>query len=74
VPVIDQDGRKVMFYDDVIKGRIVVVSFIYTVCKDMCPLITARLALLQDKLGDAGSAITTAKQSRLLWSWSRRGR
>jgi protein SCO1/2 len=53
VPVIDQDGRKLMFYDDVIKGRIVVVSFIYTVCKDMCPLITARLALLQDKLGDA---------------------
>ena len=52
VPVMDQDGRSLKFYDDVIKDRIVVVSFIYTVCKDICPLLTARLSLLQDALGD----------------------
>lgn len=52
VPVIDQDGRTLKFYDDVIKDKIVVVSFIYTVCKDICPLLTARLSLLQEQLGD----------------------
>ncbi len=51
VPVVDQDGRTLSFYDDVIKNRVVVVSFIYTTCRDLCPLMTARLARLQDLLG-----------------------
>lgn len=52
VPVIDQDGRALRFYDDLIKDKIVVVNFIYTTCKDICPLVTARLGLLQERLGD----------------------
>ena len=47
-----QDGRTVRFYDDLIKDKIVVIDFIYTHCKDMCPLETARLAQVQKKLGD----------------------
>lgn len=50
--VVDQDGRKLRFYDDVIKGKIVVVSFFYTRCKSICPLATARLAELARRLGD----------------------
>ncbi len=50
VPVVDQHGRALKFYDDVIKDKIVVINFAYTVCKDMCPLVTARLALLQERL------------------------
>ncbi len=53
VPVIDQNGRTLHFYDDVIKGKIVVISFIYTSCQDLCPLTTARLAQLEDKLNGA---------------------
>jgi protein SCO1 len=53
VPVIDQNGRTLNFYDDVIKGKIVVVSFIYTSCQDLCPLTTARMAQLEDKLDGA---------------------
>jgi cytochrome oxidase Cu insertion factor (SCO1/SenC/PrrC family) len=53
VPVIDQDGRSFRFYDDIIKGRIVVISFIYTSCQDLCPLTTARMTQLQDKLDGA---------------------
>ena len=53
VPVIDQNGRTLNFYDDVIKGKIVVVSFIYTSCQDLCPLTTARMAQLADKLEGA---------------------
>lgn len=52
LPVQDQNGRALHFYDDLIKDKIVVVSFIYTKCKDICPLVTARLALLEEKLGD----------------------
>jgi protein SCO1 len=52
VPVITQDGKTLNFYDDLIKDKIVVLSFIYTSCKDICPLATARLGEAQDKLGD----------------------
>ncbi|HEY1545233.1 MAG TPA: SCO family protein [Xanthobacteraceae bacterium] len=52
LPVVTQDGKKLNFYDDVIKGRRVLISFIYTNCPDICPLTTARLAQLEDKLGD----------------------
>ena len=53
LPVVTQDGKTLRFYDDVIKGKVVVVSFIYTSCPDICPLTTARLALVADQLGNA---------------------
>ena len=52
LPVIDQDGNRHAFYDDLIKGKIVVVNFIYTHCPDLCPLTTARMSQLQESLGD----------------------
>ncbi|MGH6782776.1 MAG: SCO family protein, partial [Sphingomonadaceae bacterium] len=58
VPVITQDGKTLQFYDDVIKDKFVVISFIYTTCRDICPVMTARLAQAKDKLGDlVGSRI-----------------
>lgn len=53
VPVLTQNGQTLRFYEDVLKGRIVVISFIYTSCRDICPIVTARLAQLEEKLGDA---------------------
>ena len=52
LPVVDQHGRTLRFYDDVIRGKIVVISFIYTSCRDICPLVTARLAQVEEKLGE----------------------
>src|SRR5262245_3537546 len=52
VPVVTQDGNVLNFYDDLIKDKIVVLSFIYTSCKDICPLATARLGEAQERLGD----------------------
>ncbi len=49
--VVDQDGRKLRFYDDVLKGKQVVISFIYTTCKEICPLNTSRLVRVKDILG-----------------------
>jgi protein SCO1 len=64
VPVIDQNGRKLHFYDDVLKGKIVVISFIYTSCQDICPLTTAKMAQLEDKLeGAVGRDLTFISMS-----------
>jgi protein SCO1/2 len=52
-PVVSQDNKSLLFYDDVLKGKIVVLSFIYTSCRDICPVVTARLSQLEEKLGDA---------------------
>ena len=51
--VVTQDGKTLRFYDDLIKDKIFVISFLFTTCKDICPLATARLGELQDKLGPA---------------------
>lgn len=52
VALITQDGKTVHFYDDLIKGKIVVINLIYTTCHFSCPLETARLIQVQKKLGD----------------------
>ena len=51
--VVSQDGKTLRFYDDLIKGKVVVISFMFTSCPDLCPLTTARLTQVEDKLGDA---------------------
>jgi len=52
VELTTQDGKKVHFYDDLIKGKIVALELIYTTCKYNCPLETARLVQVQKLLGD----------------------
>ena len=52
VELITQDGKKVRFYDDLIKGRVVAIYLMYTTCKYNCPLETARLVQVQKMLGD----------------------
>ena len=51
LPVVNQDGEQLKFYDDLIKDKIVIVMFIYTSCTDICPLTTARMTLIEDQLG-----------------------
>ncbi len=50
--VITQDGQKVHFYDDLIKGKIVLISFIFTSCTDLCPLTTARITQIVERIQD----------------------
>ncbi len=37
-----------------LRGRVVLLSFIYANCPDACPLVTQRMALLQGRLSRAG--------------------
>ncbi|HLK53974.1 MAG TPA: SCO family protein [Candidatus Angelobacter sp.] len=52
VVLTTQDGKQVHFYDDLLKGKIVVIDLIYTHCVNACPLETARLVQVQKMLGD----------------------
>ena len=44
-----QYGTRVSLAD--LRGKVVAVTFIYTSCIDTCPVLTALMALVQDKLG-----------------------
>jgi protein SCO1/2 len=50
--VVDQDGVKRRFYSDLIKDKVVILSFFYTSCPSMCPVMADRLGKLQTNLGD----------------------
>ncbi|MBI2232051.1 MAG: SCO family protein [Deltaproteobacteria bacterium] len=46
--LIDQDGKQ--FLSTNLRGKIVVLDFIYTTCTDVCPLFTANFVRLQRRL------------------------
>jgi len=48
--VISQDGERLQFYDDVLKDKVVVISFIFTNCQGACPLMTRNLTMIRDML------------------------
>ncbi|WP_407279418.1 SCO family protein [Aromatoleum evansii] len=50
--LVDQNGRRVQFYSDVLKDRVVMLNVVYTSCKDACPLITRKLKEVRDALGE----------------------
>lgn len=45
-------GEKLKFYSDVLDGRTVIISFMFTTCVDACPLINANLQRIQERLKD----------------------
>jgi protein SCO1 len=44
-----QDGATIALHD--FRGKVVAVTFIYTACADSCPLLTEKMAQVQDALG-----------------------
>lgn len=49
--VLDQNGKQVDFYQDLIKDKTVAINFIFTRCTASCPLSTAIFRQVQKKLG-----------------------
>ena len=45
----DQSGRRLALAD--LRGKVLALTFIYTTCRDTCPILTAKMAAIQDKLG-----------------------
>jgi protein SCO1/2 len=50
VPLVTHEGKSVMFYDDLVKGRIVTLNFFFAKCDEICPVVTANLAKVQKLL------------------------
>ena len=52
VELTTHEGKKVRFYDDLVKDKIVIINFMYAQCEGICPAITANLLRVQKLLGD----------------------
>ena len=51
IEVVDQNGQRLNFYDDVLKDKVVAINFIFTNCQGACPLMTKNLTFVRDMLG-----------------------
>lgn len=53
--LLDQDGKARRFYEDVLRDRTVLLSFVFTSCVDACPLIVKKMngvrAALRERFG-----------------------
>ncbi len=50
--LLTQDDERVSFVNDVIADRIVVMDFVYTTCTTVCPVLSAILGQVQERLSD----------------------
>lgn len=50
--LFNQDGKKIHFYSDLIKDKVVIVSLFFTSCSSICPMQGESLSKLQATLGD----------------------
>jgi protein SCO1/2 len=78
VSVETQTGQSVHFYRDLVKGRTVVMNFIFTNCSTICPTMGVTFAHVQDLLGKRDVALISVSidpgsdTPARLASWSRR--
>lgn len=50
--LVTQDNKQVRFFDDLLKGKVVMINFAFSTCTGVCPPMTANLAKAQEFLGD----------------------
>ena len=50
VPLRTHEDKTVRFYDDLIKGKVVTINFMYGHCERLCPRITSNLVQVQKLL------------------------
>lgn len=58
VSLVDHNGGAVRFYDDVLKGRRVVLSAMYSVCQKYCPPSMSNLIEARRQLSSAALGLT----------------
>src|SRR5436305_7725055 len=52
VAVVDQEGRPVRFYSDLVHGKVVMMNFVFTTCTTICPPLGATFAKVRKLLGE----------------------
>lgn len=54
--LVDQTGRTLSLAD--LRGKVLAISFVFTTCSDSCPIVTAKMAEIQRRLGkDFGARV-----------------
>lgn len=53
-PVFDQEGRRLSFYSDLVRGHVVAIDFVFTTCTTICPVLSANFKKVQQELGPNG--------------------
>ena len=52
--IYDQNGQQLNFYNDLVKGKIVAINFIFTTCTASCPPLTATFRKVQQNAAQRG--------------------
>lgn len=52
VELINQNGQKMRFYSDVLKGRVVIINTFFATCTSVCPPMNRNFEKIQEFLGD----------------------
>ena len=52
IELVNQDGRKVRFYSDLIDGKIVIINSFFATCTGVCPVMGGTFKKIQAELGD----------------------
>ena len=52
--VLDQHGKQLNFYSDLIKGKTVAINFVFTTCTAICPSLTATFRRVQQEAATRG--------------------
>lgn len=50
--LLTQENKPIHFYNDLLKGKVVMINFLFTTCKGVCSPMTANLAKVQRYLGE----------------------
>jgi len=51
IHLLTHEGKRVLFYDDLVKNKVVSLNFFFAKCDEICPLVMANLAKVQNLLG-----------------------
>jgi protein SCO1 len=52
VRLVTQNGDSVRLYSDLLQGKVVVINAFFGTCTGSCPMMSATLSALQNRLGD----------------------
>lgn len=52
--VLDQNGKELKFYSDLVKGKTVAINFIFTTCTAICPSLAATFRRVQQDAATRG--------------------
>lgn len=52
VELINQDGKAMKFYTDVLKNKVVIIDTFFTTCTSVCPPMNRNFERIQEALGD----------------------